>query len=994
MGRRVGLMVLVLTWLSCQAVAAASLKGVVTDSEGRALGGALVALTDPEVNSALRLVTARSAADGRFELALPDREDFADCELVATSNLGCGSKLAGHSGEVTIVIKPWAASSGKVESSDGKPLAGATVTVMQIGTDGEADACAWPEAPGWPALTAKTDANGLWKLEHGPAGGANLRVLLDGYCEGWTSVTPGQEADAEACRLDPAGAVAGRVTGADGKPVAGVQVMAFERGHVGIVATTRTDADGRYKLGGLGESAIAIGLLDGSGAVVAPSRQRVRVKAGTVTEGIDFAGTPGQVLAVTVVDAATGRPLPNVALGGSLPQGPLPEDPPIFTDVQGRVQLHTLPGSVYVSARPVGLWLDTADEIPEIEVAADKAPAPVTLRLERGQMVRGKLTDEAGAPIVGANLGVTVTAGGHYTQSDTNEDGSSTAGPLPRSGAVQITVTEGTGYERYNGEVKAAEINPLDWKLVLPVMPVADIKGRVVDSAGRPVAEANITLNSANEGQPNAATINPQTAASDEEGKFVFEKMPAAVTYQAAAAKEGYRFLRGGGQLSRGQAIALDDLVLQGLTGKVAGTVTDAAGKPVAGATVMALGYTDREATTDEKGAFAVAKLPPGPVRLLAVRGRQAASVASRTGEGKAALRLASLKAPTADDDRDLAEDALHTAWKDSAAIDWYERAAVPGIMARLDPAAAAAMLAEINAKDPKQADLLSNCLLASLREAPEAMLPSLKLADGLSPVRRAHLRLVTGLMLLDGPASAQAAALYDGTVLPAGVGRLTQATHGLLAARLGRAGGLEELRTALAGVDDDEARGMWAVGLAAFADARTDVLDLLCAKLPTEAGSLVRAAAAFGVSAIQPKAAAALLQSALAGGDLPLDEMPDLAIGMVRTALARTLAGLPAAEAEALVKALPADLATASQMLLAAGADAGEVEQRVATAARAGQSWALLPLAATVAPRAAKSWLATYDADKVSGYDEVQAVLRGRCLLDQIGRASCRERV
>ncbi|MBI5831925.1 MAG: carboxypeptidase regulatory-like domain-containing protein [Armatimonadetes bacterium] len=982
MGRRVVLVVMAL-WCCSQMALAAVVQGVVNGPDGKPVAGALVALSDPDSNSPWRLATTRSAADGRFTFDLPGREQLAECTLVATSDAGCGAALRGEAAQVTVEIKAWSTAAGRVVATGGKPVAGAEVALRLIGTGDDGNVASWPEEAPWPQLQTTTDADGRWTLARFPGSGGNVRVRHPDYAEAWSPVTAGDDGQGDPTELELAASLAGRVTGPDGKPVAGIAVMAFERGHVGIVDTARTGADGRYRITGLPEGALSVGLLDGSGAVVAMPRPKVRLKAGTTTEGVDFAGVPGQLLTVTVVDSASGRPVPNVAVTGGLEQGPLPEDPPLFTDAQGRLVLHALPGTAYLNARPVSPWLDLSEQVAEIQVEAGKAPAPVTLKIERGQIASGKLVDEAGAAVGRAAISVTVGEAAAFCHAETNEAGVFSIGPLPKSGALQITVTEDNGFERWDGRANAAELNPADWKLTVPVVARTTVAGRVVDAAGRPLAEATVTLSSLANANPNHPSITDQTATSDAEGKFSFERLPAALDYRALAAKEGYRYQRGGGQTTARVPTHLDDIVMQGLTGKVSGTVTDAAGKPVAEATVLAVGYTDRSATTDEAGRFTLSKLPPGPVRLVALSGRRAADLTSRTGEGNAALKLRAVRAPSEDEERDLAEDLLHAAWKDSAKIEWYDRTLVPGAMARFDPAAATAMLAELNAKDQTVADLLTAGLIDGLRVAPSAMLPALKLADGLPLARRAHLRLVAALMLLDGPESAQAAKLFETTPLPPGAGQLTQAARAVLAARLGQGDGIGQLKQALAGDVDEEALSMWAISLAWVAGGRADILAGLTAKLQPEQAVLVRLAGALGVSHSQPALAATLLREALAAEVLQTDDAPDLALGIVRTALARTLAALPAAEASALAAALPERFRAAAQLLNAARAEAGEVEQRVGAAIKAGPPWALLPLASSAAPRAARAWLDKRAADEEGDYGDEQAVLAARGLLD-----------
>ena len=153
----------------------------------------------------------------------------------------------------------------------------------------------------------------------------------------------------------------------------------------------------------------------------------------------------------------------------------------------------------------------------------------------------------------------------------------------------------------------------------------AVVAGNVFDMAtSKPLADARITLERLKGEAEGKAIV---TGQSDREGRFRIEKVPAG-TYCVSASAQGYASLVVGYErLVTDGYLVFDDVELAS-EAKVSGSVTDDAGKPMAGATVRladiiamnGLSYrlvASAETTTDAEGRFEINGAPTGYGRVM-----------------------------------------------------------------------------------------------------------------------------------------------------------------------------------------------------------------------------------------------------------------------------------------------------------------------------------------------------------------------------------------
>ncbi len=174
--------------------------------------------------------------------------------------------------------------------------------------------------------------------------------------------------------------------------------------------------------------------------------------------------------------------------------------------------------------------------------------------------------------------------------------------------------------------------SPRDFEAQLVLVPGHDVFGRVVDEGGRPVGGVRMTL------YGDGPLVGMLTEVTDGEGRYRFPIAAAGRAFFLA-----HRFGVGTASipetpLSPNVDLELPDLVLR-KGAEIAGTVVNAAGRPVAGVPVYAESATRRpggakgeigapsgtdygSAVTDAEGRFRITGLAPGPVRLTPVSDR------------------------------------------------------------------------------------------------------------------------------------------------------------------------------------------------------------------------------------------------------------------------------------------------------------------------------------------------------------------------------------
>jgi len=776
--------------LAATAAGALEVTGTVVDAAGAPVAGQVVDLGIWAANG-VRLGRGRTGADGRFVATVPDGPAPTQLEVTAIRREELGWYRGPVGATVHLVLQPAVVLRGTLRDLSGAPVAHAEVDVQPD---------RGPEVQGAPAgfrvgrgQTTRTDDAGRFAVRLFPTGGAASVTITheDYFPEEVTIARLGRDEPLWPC-LRPVIDIAGRVLGPDGRPRAGVRVGAFGASHDGREALT--DALGRYALRVRSPGLTCVGVTDPLGPVTAHPRRFVLARPGRTAAEVDLVAEAGLVVPIRVVDAATRRPLPDIAIDGTAPHGQLPHDPRLHTDARGEVRIRTVPGRLEVRADGGDRWLSFVGDERQVWLRAGTEPAPVVLELARPRQVAGVVRDDAGVPQPERTVALyyRYRLGDGDSESTTDAQGRFRLVAPPR-GPVVLRVFARTRYPLLSRTLPAECIPAGEWALAVPRPALCDLRGRVVTGAGQPLCGVSLQLWPL-AGAPRAPLdAHPLTTQTAADGSWRLERVPRAGTYRLSASLAAHRPREDatvplGPRAVRDEPVVVPDIVLDPLAERIAGRVLDAAGRPVAEATVRVLGLRLPVARTAADGGFTCTGLPPGALRLLATHGAdQAAEVASRAGDTDVVLRLQTVRRVSREEERKLAVELLRAAWAEASGPQG-DRPSVARSLAQVDPEALTALLRQVKPIDTDGAATLTAGLVALADRAPRLCAEDLGLLDTVpAGARRALAQVRVGVALArTQPAAATGLlAAIQGVAAP---GQATLAFHrAALAARLGR---------------------------------------------------------------------------------------------------------------------------------------------------------------------------------------------------------------
>ena len=449
-----------------------------------------------------------------------------------------------------------------VSDAAGMPVEGAFVMALpSVGGYGR-----------WGALAADrmrstlTSREGRARLESLPVGPWRVTVHARGYVE---KSLPRVSAGPLVVRVERGGAITGRVRTADGgRPIGGARVrvgggpplaQAWQQDATRVESTT--DAQGRFRLEGIGRSPVGIV----ARAAGFASAGRGDVRAG---DAVDLFLFPGATLRGTVRDDA-GRPVAGALVRAdsdrfsSAPQAET-------TDAQGAfVMAGIRPGEYVVVARGGS----RAPGIAFVLVEPD-AEASVSLALSEGGYATGQIVDSDGRPLTGrVRLEVFEERGLSPAASDAvsaeaGADGRFALGPLP-------TGKLGLGVSAPRHTARRVEVAiPVRGRAVdlgqVTLETGLVIRGSVRDREGNPVPGARVSASS-----KGRIERSEGEAVTESDAAFVIAGLRAG-PHELIAAAAGYATARSQAEPG-GSPVTL---VLQP-GGEITGRVVDARGDPV-----------------------------------------------------------------------------------------------------------------------------------------------------------------------------------------------------------------------------------------------------------------------------------------------------------------------------------------------------------------------------------------------------------------------------
>ncbi len=615
-------------------VPAADLEVRMVDARGKVRPGAIGAVPLGGRSSGwrpqLRLATAGEDGVARLPLG---KDEKIQLEVLATGHPLAVFEVYDET-SITIDVPDGVAGTVRITDQQKRPLAGAIAfqgsALLPLGlSDDEGYIPLVLQAENAPSVKVSTANrwNGSFEVDFSSSGEAKPKDL----------------------RLDPPTTLRGRVLDlANREPVAGALVWSV-RGEWAL-----TDDQGQYALDdGIYKSrrvnAAATGYLQDSG-------QRREDSADVPAIGLTPAGT----LSGKVVDQDGGL-LAGVEVELSLPRGGN------FTPSSHRMMREGWRGRTSdrgvfkVTSLPAGLGYELTFklrgfaphtlEVPPLEAQENRSGLKVVL--EPGRLAFGQVVDENDVPVVGAEVVL--------EESPKGSDPMAAMWRMrqrQRSGKEQSYLTDGQGrFEindlaagRYNLEVRASgfaparvpgvQVSPSDSRAdfgVIVVVPGASIEGRVTDSEGTAIADAEISIEAVQRGMMSVrfSSGGEADAKTDARGRFVIEDLLPGQPVNLTVMKKGYASESVANLLPPpSEPVAIVLLTAASIKGQV----VDQQGEPIQGAHVMAnpdhrmmtAGGTALQhrrpawANTGEDGSFVIEDVDPGILQVTArARGYQ-----------------------------------------------------------------------------------------------------------------------------------------------------------------------------------------------------------------------------------------------------------------------------------------------------------------------------------------------------------------------------------
>ena len=467
-------------------------------------------------------------------------------------------------------------------------------------------------------------------------------------------VTVGQPTQGINAALPTGGAITGEVTDATaGRPVAGVAVTAYDAAG-DDVANARTDASGKYTIGGLAAGSYRVGFApeDGTpaystqfydGARSLAAATAVPVALGQTASAIDAAMAGGGSVEGTVTAAGGGQPLSGIQVALYTSNGQWVSS--ATTDSSGRYFAGGLPAGSYLASftDESGGYLqqyysgaaseETADQFP---IVAGQTTDGVGAAMQSAATIAGTVTDAAThQPVAGVSVQAYGSGGFWYGDAVTAADGSYSIDALaPGSYTVSFTGGGSSNYltQYYNGGSSATTADQVTVSSGQTATGInaalgagGAISGTVTDGqSGTGIGGTFVTVYDSS-----GDYVTSATAAGD--GSYTVGGLPTGSYRVGFSAADGSAYVStfydGESTLASADPVAVTvgrtTTQINGAlprTGAISGAVTDAAlGAPLPGVQVQVYDAQDDIvgfATTDADGAYLVSGLPAGSYRV------------------------------------------------------------------------------------------------------------------------------------------------------------------------------------------------------------------------------------------------------------------------------------------------------------------------------------------------------------------------------------------
>lgn len=583
--------------------------------------------------------------------SLPTRLFVRDKEGHLGGGMLSGERMLSAADIVLVEIGP---RKGRLVSTDGQPIARATVTAQSFSHEAHEDRFSIDvPQPVQPEYTVQTDARGQFSLPGVPVGfSCWLAFRTTGYGEGRLWLPAGANGE---FRLAPAGSVRVRIAG-DGTcaDVAGLDCyLHFANPQDLSLKQMRVDGQRVRRHGGMDAFEVpnivpgkyVLGIRGTPQNPVLPLKAvRVTVDSGSTAEVQVPLGRAGRLVG-RVVDGESGEGLQGVRLGTvtvSLGMEDTGYGGKVLTDDTGRFAAWVPPGVPVALAPqrcppgyqgPHGPPLGQLREFKPQQAAAGETRTLPDFKFYRQGAITGTVVAE-GQPVPEAAVELRWGSSQHHEPVTLKTDaaGKFRVSDAPPAQPAAIRVRAGAMVNA----VVAFEPDQLLGPLTIPISAgnAFRIRGQVVNGQNHAVERAKVVIEATipslaaeplqnDEGKVDEAPVSAEVEAvfSDAEGRFESGPLWPGCLYFVSVSAEGLtpRQLRNM-EGKAGRIQELHSIVLKGTSATVNGIVHGPDGQPLAGAVVLNSGDAPRlrQASSEERGRFSLRGLYDGPAVIVA----------------------------------------------------------------------------------------------------------------------------------------------------------------------------------------------------------------------------------------------------------------------------------------------------------------------------------------------------------------------------------------
>lgn len=439
---------------------------------------------------------------------------------------------------------------------------------------------------------------------------------------------------------------------ADGEPIAGVSVEAFDESDTSVaLATTATDDQGAFVIGNLPAGTYKLRLL-GAGfsevwypaALTDADAQALTLSAGQRLTGLTvlLGGVPatisGTVLGTDVAGATVQLQIPLdspvldglVSAGGTgatagttagdSGQGAIVRTAPVGADGTFALDVVPSPGVYDIVVSKVGF----STQVQRVDVAAGENRSGVEITLIEGDGSIAGMVTSASGPVAGATVVASFGQNVAQTVSLTQDEvGSFTLRGLQTPGTFTVVVSA-PGYAPATLSVNLSEGQQLTGLSIPLGKSAGTLTGTVTTPAGTSAAGVTVTVTGG------STTRQTVTQSGGSAGAWQISNLPLPSIYTVTFSRADLESqvtsvtIDANGIVSTGTgAVTSIDVSMRKSTGRITGTVTQTAfgsgaSEPAANVQVTAtsgaatFAVTSASTPADSRGSFVLENLPPG----------------------------------------------------------------------------------------------------------------------------------------------------------------------------------------------------------------------------------------------------------------------------------------------------------------------------------------------------------------------------------------------